>query len=193
MPSCVCSLHIRLFRPINRLRRLRKMAIGWIPAKWRSSAHSHNFSPSFSRLRSRRGNPTYQCRRLRRKRRECAAVSSSFPRRRELGTLLPFFHLRVAQTACLSPKMANHCGGFAAGNCGRQSRPAHSRIFPFLLRNAVCASKSGKNAAIIAYAIMSPLSRRLDCRSRENDELDIKSPSSHRRLSPPQHSPPCGS
>ena len=83
------------------------------------------------------GNPTYQCRRLRRKRRECAVIlilrrqrrreldgdfiSPSFSRLRE-STLLPFCYLRESANGDLSPKMANPCGGKAAGNFRRQRR-----------------------------------------------------------------------
>ena len=42
-------------------------------------------------------------------------ISPSFSRLRE-STLLPFFHLRESANGDLSPKMANPCGGKAAGN-----------------------------------------------------------------------------
>ena len=94
--------------------------------------------------------------------------SSSFPRRRE-STLLPFCYLRESANGDLSPKMANHCGGFAAGSYGRQSRPAHSRIFPSCFARWFALRANSKNAAIIANAIMTAPKARLDSRLRGND------------------------
>ena len=64
---------------------------------------------------------------------------------------------------------------------GRQSRPAHSRIFPSCFARWFALRANGKNAAIIACAIMPAPKARLDSRSRENDG-DIKSPSSQMAL-----------
>ena len=48
-------------------------------------------------------------------------ISPSFSRLRE-STLLPFCYLRESANGDLSPKMANPCGGKAAGNFRRQRR-----------------------------------------------------------------------
>ena len=77
--------------------------------------------------------------------------------------------MRESANGDLSPKMANPCGGFAAGNYGRQSRPAHSRIFPHCYAMRFALRANSKNAAIIAAAIMTAPKARLDSRSREND------------------------
>ena len=86
------------------------------------------FSPSFPPFprHSRAGGNQLCARRkpLRRQsRRESDGdfISPSFPRLRE-STLLPFCYLRESANGDLSPKMANPCGGKAAGNFRRQRR-----------------------------------------------------------------------
>ena len=82
-------------------------------------------------------------------------ISPSFSRLRE-STLLPFCYLRESANGDLSPKMANPLR--------RQSRPAHSRIFPSCFARWFALRANGKNAAIIAYAIMTAPKARLDSR-----------------------------
>ena len=53
---------------------------------------------------------------------------------------------------------------------GRQSRPAHSRIFPHCYAMRFALRANSKNAAIIATAIMTAPKARLDSRLRGNDE-----------------------
>ena len=59
-------------------------------------------------------------------------------------------HYRQFNVAAALPPVIN----------GRQSRPAHSRIFPHCYAMRFALRANSKNAAIIANAIMSPLSRR---------------------------------
>ena len=94
---------------------------------------------------------------------------------------MPFFHLRVAQTAIYRRKWQTTAAALPPVINGRQSRPAHSRIFPHCYAMRFALRANGKNAAIIANAIMSPLFAAMDSRSRENDG-DIKSPSSQMAL-----------
>ena len=75
----------------------------------------------------------------------------------------------------------------SAAFCGA----THSRIFPSCFARWFALRANGKNAAIIACAIMTAPKARLDSRLRENDG-DIKSPSSQMALCRHQHSPPCG-
>ena len=65
----------------------------------------------------------------------------------------------------------------SAAFCGA----THSRIFPSCFARWFALRANGKNAAIIACAIMTAPKARLDSRLRENDG-DIKSPSSQMAL-----------